>query len=83
MCACYCKRRYCCSTRGLAGGPDGTWTLVGKIGGSSKTVRIHLEATVPGCPGESLLGRLDVTANGGQRIVVAVSMTVRTGAYAL
>src|SRR5439155_988670 len=52
------------------------WLKVGKIGGSSKTVRIHLEATVPDCPGESLLGRLDVTANGGQRIVVAVSMTV-------
>jgi len=52
------------------------WLKVGKISGSGKVARINLEATVPDRPGEALLGRLDVTANGGQRIVVAVSMTV-------
>ncbi len=53
------------------------WLEVGPVKCNGKTARVKLRVpAVPSQPGESLLGRVQVHANGGQRFVVAVSLRI-------
>src|SRR5205814_484731 len=54
-----------------------SWLTIENSGGSGKIARIKLLVpSVPQLPGESLLGRLQVQANGGQRFIVAVMLKI-------
>ncbi|HWG47575.1 MAG TPA: hypothetical protein VN688_32730 [Gemmataceae bacterium] len=53
------------------------WLQIGRIVLDGRTARIVLKVpNVPACPGEKLQGKVQVTANGGQRFLVEVSLTI-------
>src|SRR5262245_52379373 len=54
------------------------WLRVGRISLEGRTARIRLQVpSVPEMPGETLQGKLLVSANGNQRFTVAVSLSVK------
>jgi hypothetical protein len=59
------------------------WLLIGRIRLEGRTARIPLKVpNVPDRPGEHLQGKVQVTANGGQRFLVEVSLAI-TGRMAV
>lgn len=57
------------------------WLRVAQVIPEGRTARIRLEVpSVPDAPGEALLGKVQVSANGNQRFTVAVSLSVTPGA---
>ncbi len=53
------------------------WLLIGRIRLEGRTARIPLKVpNVPDRPGEQLQGKVQVTANGGQRFLVEVTLSV-------
>ncbi len=53
------------------------WLQIGRIVLDGRTARIPLKVpNVPARPGEQLQGKVQVTANGGQRFLVEVSLTI-------
>jgi hypothetical protein len=57
------------------------WLTIGPVQLNGPVATIPVEvARVPDQPGQTLQARVTVTANGGQRFVVPVSLTVGTGA---
>jgi hypothetical protein len=56
---------------------DQPWLRVNRVLLEGRTATVHLAVpTVPHCPGEALTAQLTVTANGNQRFVVPVRLTV-------
>ncbi len=56
---------------------DQPWLRVNRVLLEGRTATVHLGVpTVPHCPGEALTAQLTVTANGNQRFVVPVRLTV-------
>jgi hypothetical protein len=63
---------------------DQAWLTIGPVQLNGPTATISLEvARVPEQPGQTLLANVTVTANGGQRFVVPVSLTVGGGSGAV
>ena len=56
------------------------WLRVAKVIPEGRTAHIRLEVpAVPDSPGETLLGKVQVSANGNQRFTVAVALAVSAG----
>jgi hypothetical protein len=60
---------------------DQPWLEIGRIQLNGRTATIPVLTTVPPRPGEVLQGRVTVTANGNQRFLVPVTLTIGGSSY--